>query len=291
MKKKNVLSKILSFIVIIFIFLLLGLILYFQNKPLININEDILRVYFFDIGQGDCTLAINNGKTMLIDGGNEADSQNLIDYMKRLGITKLDYVVATHYDIDHITGLDKIILAFDVGTIYMPTTSETNKEIQELYNATNGKKIIHPIVGEYFYLGNSKCTILNCGDNTKVSENNSSIVIQLDYRETNCLFMGDAEKEVEDNIKWSDIDILKVSHHGSNTSTTQKFIEETKPEYSIISVGANNKYNLPSIDVLTRLKESNSIVYRTDSNGTIILSSDGTNYSFSFDETSLDGNN
>ena len=140
MKEKSILKKVFSFVLIIVIFFLLGLILYFQNKPLIDISEDILRVYYFNIGQGDCTLEINNGKTMLIDGGNEADSQNLINYMKRLGITKLDYVVATHYDIDHIAGLDKIILAFDAGTIYMPTTSETNKEIQELNDAIKGKR-------------------------------------------------------------------------------------------------------------------------------------------------------
>ena len=140
-------------------------------------------------------------------------------------------------------------------------------------------------------MGNSKCTILKCGDTSTVSENNSSIVIQLDYGETNCLFMGDAEKEVEESIQWNDIDILKVGHHGSSTSTTQKFPEESKPEYSIISVGTNNRYGLPNSEVLNRLENFNSIIYRTDLDGTIILSSDGNNYNFSFDKTNLNGNN
>ena len=292
MKKKNIFNKIIGVIIVILLCVFLGILSYFQNRPLIDINEDVLRVYYFDIGQGDCTLAINKGQTMLIDGGNEADSQNIIDYMKNnLGISKLDYVIATHYDIDHIAGLDKIILAFDVNNVYIPITSKTNKEIDELNNAIKGKNIIHPNSQDYFYLGNSKCTILNCGDDSEMSENNSSIVIQLDYGETNCLFMGDAESEVEENIIWSDIDILKVGHYGSNSSTTQRFLEETKPEYSIISVGASNRYDFPNTEVLERLEKYNSIIYRTDLDGTIILFSDGNSYNFTFDRTSLDGNN
>jgi len=102
--------------------------------------------------------------------------------------------------------------------------------------------------------------------------------------------MGDAEKEVEESRKWEDIDILKVAHHGSKFSTTKEFLEDTKPEYSIISVGARNDYGHPDNDVLDRLKGANSDVYRTDLDGTIILISDGENYRFEFDKRSLDGN-
>lgn len=150
--------------------------------------------------------------------------------------------------------------------------------------------LINPTASDYFYLGNSKCTILNSGDTSKVSDNNSSIVIQLDYGETSCLFMGDAETEVEDNVTWNDIDVLKVSHHGSNDATSQSFLETILPEYSIISVGANNSHNHPSSETLERLNDINSTIYRTDVDGTIILISDGTDYYFNFDKTSLDGN-
>lgn len=102
--------------------------------------------------------------------------------------------------------------------------------------------------------------------------------------------MGDAEKEVEESKRWEDIDILKVAHHGSNSSTTQEFLETIKPEYSIISVGTRNDYGHPDGDVLNRLKELNSVVYRTDLDGTIILISNGENYRFEFDKRSLDGN-
>ena len=162
--------------------------------------------------------------------------------------------------------------------------------MNELYDAIENKTVIHPTESDYFYLGNSKCTILNCGDTSEVSDNNSSIVIQLDYGETSCLFMGDAEKEVEEKVTWNDIDVLKVSHHGSSDATSQAFLEAVKPEYSIISVGANNSHNHPSSETLSNLNAVNSKIYRTDEDGTIILISDGTDYYFDFDKTSLDGN-
>ena len=290
MKKKNIFNKTIGFILITLLCIFLGLLSYFQNKPLINIHEDILRIYYLNVGQADSTLVINNGETMLIDGGNESDSPLIIQYIKRLGISKIDYIIATHPDSDHIAGLDKIILAFDVGCVYMPITNKSNKEMNELYNAIEDKNVIHPNASDYFYLGNSKCTILNSGDTSKVSDNNSSIVLQLDYGETNCLFMGDAESEVEENVTWNDIDILKVSHHGSKDATSLTFLEKVKPEYSIISVGKDNSHNHPSNETLSNLNAVNSTIYRTDENGTIILTSDGTNYHFDFDETSLDGN-
>lgn len=290
MKKKHIFNKIIGFIIIILLCAFLGLLSYFQSKPLIDINEDILRVYYLDVGQADCTLIVNNGQTMLIDGANEADSSLIIKYLKKLGVSKLDYVIATHPDMDHIAGLDKLILAFDAKCIYMPITTKTNKEMNELYQVIENRTVINPTASDYFYLGNSKCTILNSGDTSKVSDNNSSIVIQLDYGEISCLFMGDAETEVEDNVTWNDIDVLKVSHHGSSDATSQAFLETIKPEHSIISVGKNNSHNHPSSETLERLNNINSTIYRTDADGTIILISDGTNYCFDFDKTSLDGN-
>ena len=290
MEKKNIFNKIIEFIIIILLCAFLGLLSYFQNRPLIDINEDILRVYYLNVGQADCTLVVNNGYTMLIDGGNEADSSLIIKYLQKLGISKLDYVVATHPDTDHIAGLDKVILAFDIGCIYMPITTKTNKEMNELYDAIEDKIVIHPTESDYFYLGNSKCTILNSGDTSEVSDNNSSIVIQLDYGKTSCLFMGDAEKEVEEKVTWNDIDVLKVSHHGSSDATSQAFLEAVKPEYSIISVSRNNNHNHPSNETLNNLNVINSTIYRTDEDGTIILVSNGSTYYFDFDKTSLDGN-
>lgn len=228
---------------------------------------------------------------MLIDGGNEADSENIIKYMKNtLGISKLDYVIATHPDSDHIAGLDKIILAFETDIIYMPITTKSSKEMEELNKAIADKTVIHPSKSRYFYLGNSTCTILNSGDTSEVSDNDSSIVIQLDYGEFSCLFMGDAEKKVEESREWEDIDVLKVSHHGSEDASSMEFLNSVKPEYSIISVDSSKNSKHPSKQTLNNLSAVNSIIYRTDKDGTIILTSDGTSYYFEFDKTSLDGN-
>lgn len=178
MKEKTYLKRILGALFVVIMFLLLCLPLYFQSKPIIDINEDILRVYYFNVGQADCTLAINKGQTLLIDGGKEANSPKLIDYIKKLGIKKLDYVIATHPDKDHIAGLDKIIKEFNIGVTYMPITDKDNKEIQELKAVLSNKQVINPSVNDEFYLGNAKCTILNSGDTSKVSDNNSSIVVR-----------------------------------------------------------------------------------------------------------------
>lgn len=298
--KDNNRKRILRALFVVTIFFLLSLAIYFQNKPEIDINEDILRVYYFDIGQADCTLIVNNGETMLIDGGNEADSQNLIKYIKKLGVKKLNYVIATHPDTDHIAGLDKVIKEFNIGSVYMPITNKDNKEVRELSNVLVDKEVINPAPQDKFDLGNTKCTILNSGNNAidnGISDNDISIVLQLDYKNVSLLFTGDAganvelgtDRKDEDKIIWKDIDILKVSHHGSNTGTTEEFLNQVKPEYSIISVGSRNDYGHPNNDVLDRLKGANSVVYRTDLDGTVILISDGENYGFEFDKRSLDG--
>lgn len=299
--KDNNRKRILRALFVVTIFFLLSLAIYFQNKPEIDINEDILRVYYFDIGQADCTLIVNNGETMLIDGGNEADSQNLIKYIKKLGVKKLNYVIATHPDTDHIAGLDKVIKEFNIGSVYMPITNKDNKEVRELCNVLVDKRVINPEPQNKFDLGNTKCTILNSGNNTidnGISDNDISIVLQLDYKNASLLFTGDAganvelgtDRKDEDKIIWKDIDILKVSHHGSNTGTTEEFLNQVKQEYSIISIGIGNKYGHPNKEVLDRLNNIDSKVYRTDLDGTIILISDGENYRFEFDKRSLDGN-
>lgn len=290
MNKEKNLNKIIGIIIIIFC-AFGGLLSYFQDETSTNENEDLLKIYYFDVGQADCTLVISDGQTMLIDGGNEADSEHIINYIKNtLGISKLDYVIATHPDSDHIAGLDKIILAFETDIIYIPITTKSGKEIDELNEAITDKTVINPSRDDYFYLGNSKCTILNAGDNSKISDNNSSIVIQLNYGEFSCLFMGDLEKAVENTLTLEDIDVLKVAHHGSEDATSMEFLNSVKPEYSIISVDSTKSDNHPATQTLNNLEAVNSTICRTDIDGTIILTSDGTSYYFEFAETSLDGN-
>lgn len=139
-----------------------------------------------------------------------------------------------------------------------------------------------------YSLGNANWKVLNI--NAKKS-NDSSIVVELDYGNTKYLFMGDATTTVEKNVNWDEVDVLKVAHHGSNSSTSETFLETTKPKYAIISVGKNNGYELPDDDVINRLIGKNIIIYRTDNDGTIWIKSDGTKINFDFLlEYNMDGN-
>jgi competence protein ComEC len=186
---------------------------------------------------------------MLIDAGNNADGELLVQYIKKLGISKIDYVIGTHAHEDHIGGLDDIIRAFDVDVIYMPAVSEkvsteTYKQVQEaIYNKMQEDKTLvveNPKINTTFSIGDAECIVKFVDNNDPENINNSSIVIEMTAEQEKYLFMGDSEKEVEEgelnNITWDDIDVLKVGHHGSNTSTTQKFIDTVLPEIAIISV-------------------------------------------------------
>ena len=131
-----------------------------------------------------------------------------------------------------------------------------------------------PEIGTKFDVGLANCEVMAVNNNAK-DLNNSSIVIQLNYLKQNYLFMGDSEKEVEDSRNWNKINVLKVGHHGSSSSSTEKFLNQTRPDIAIISVGLNNQYNHPSVDVLNRLKNLNATIYRTDEDGSLLLESDG----------------
>ncbi len=131
-----------------------------------------------------------------------------------------------------------------------------------------------PEIGTKFDVGLANCEVMAVNNNAK-DLNNSSIVIQLNYLKQNYLFMGDSEKEVEDSRDWNKVNVLKVGHHGSNSSSTERFLNQTRPDIAIISVGLNNQYNHPSEDVLNRLKNLNTTVYRTDEDGSLLVESDG----------------
>ena len=213
---------------------------------------------------------------MLIDGGNDANGEELVKYIKSQKISKIDIIIATHLHADHIGGLDDIIDNFDIGTIYMPDNMNTDKQVEELLDSMERKKLQYkiPQIGDKFNIGQAKCEVMSIDNETK-NLNNSSIVIQMNYIEQSYLFMGDSEKEVENSREWNKVNVLKVGHHGSNSSSTEKFLNQVRPEVAIISVGLNNKYKHPSVDVLNRLINLNATIYRTDSDGSILLESDG----------------
>lgn len=245
------------------------------------IKSEELQIYFFNVGQADCILVRSDGKNMLIDAGDNEDGPLLVKYIKRLGIRKIDYLIGTHVHEDHIGGMDNIIKEFDIGEIYIPYTTNKSKRkfYEDVINEVKQKElsINYKKAGNKFELGEAKCEIksIDNSDPTSSSKiNSTSIVIQMEANNNKYLFMGDAEDDVETNSKiiWEDIDVLKVGHHGSDTSSTEQFINKVLPEMAVISVNSNtNSYGHPSETVIKRLQDKECEIYRTDMNGTILL--------------------
>ena len=235
-------------------------------------QDNNLRVYCLDVGQGDSILITNNNKTMLIDASTNEMGSRVVKYLNDLGIKKIDYLVGTHPHEDHIGGLDNVIKSFDIGTIYMPNVVATTKTFEEVIDAISAKKlkVTSPKTGDKFTVGNAECEVMSIR-NDKDDYNNCSIVIKMDFNNVSYLFTGDAEESVESSRKWPHIDVLKVGHHGSNTSSSKNFLEQIKPEVALISVGQGNTYGHPTQATLKRLSNIGAKIYRKDEKGTILL--------------------
>ncbi len=259
----------------------------------IKIDNSKLNIIYFYVGQADCTLIIEGNHTMLIDSGNSKDGDNLVNALKALNINKIDYVIGTHVHEDHIGCMSDIVDNFEIGKFYLPynestTTSFYKRLLKSLMNKNTG--IDEAVIGDKFSLGKAEVEIMSVDNSDPENINEESIVVELRYGNQKYLFMGDAEVVNESSRLWNDVDVLKVGHHGSNTSTSQEFLLQTKPEIAIISVGRNNSYDLPKNKILKRLENIGSKIYRTDEDGTIQLVSDGNQNEIIKVPLDLDGN-
>jgi len=241
-------------------------------------------VHFIDVGQADAALVLCDGKAMLIDGGNVGDSSRMYTYLKKNNVTHLDYVIGTHAHEDHIGGIAGALNYASVGVAYSPVTSYNSNAFENFKKAVekHGISLSVPSVGTTFSLGSASCTILAV--NTFGDTNNTSIVLRITYGGTTFLFTGDAEREVEqalvnrgENLKAT---VLKVGHHGSDTSTSYLWLREVMPAYAVISVGTGNTYGHPTESVLSRLRDADVKTFRTDMQGDVVCWSDGSSVTF-----------
>lgn len=241
-------------------------------------------VHMIDVGQADSFLFVQGENTMLIDCGTRGEGDDVVSYLQELGIEKIDVLVGSHPHDDHMGGMKKVIDAFEVSQIYVSDVS--NCEITSNWYATLWETIMEENLphqtlknGDHFNVGQMQVELLAPIAYQGSNINNYSLVMKVSFGQTDILMTGDAETEIEEEIlalgEDLDVEVLKMGHHGSDTSSSEAFMQATSPEYVLISAGIANKYHHPCETTMQYLEDNQIPVYRTDESGTVIMETDG----------------
>ncbi|HAT4242617.1 ComEC/Rec2 family competence protein [Clostridium perfringens] len=283
-KKKKIISSIIGIIVV----LLAG---YFgidltQDSKVPKDSE--LMISYMDVGQGDAAYIKVNGNDILIDAGPRSNSKELLEQLKAKNIDDFELVIATHPHEDHIGGMVDVFKEYEVKSFYSPKITHTTKTYENLVKAVKdeGLKTKELKGGMVIDLGEgAKFEVFTPQKSEYEELNDYSPIMKLSFGDTSYLFTGDAEKLAEEEAlakyKTSlDSDVIKFGHHGSSSSSSNAFIEAVSPKYGIISCAKDNKYGHPHRETLDIIKKYNIKTFRTDTDGEIILTSDGKSINF-----------
>lgn len=246
-----------------------------------------LKVHFLNVGQGLSVLVQSEGQTLIYDGGDRKTSSFVVSYLKEQQVESIDYLVSSHYDSDHMAGLIGCLKAFDVKNVISSDYVHDSQLYTSFVNAVEDKglQMQHPSVGTTFQFGSASFEILAPSSINPSDSNNNSVAIKVTNGNNSIVLTGDAESPSEAAMCSSGIDlscdVLVLGHHGSATATSWDFLQATIPEYAVVSCGTDNQYGHPDKDTMDKLQSMGIQVYRTDKQGTITVTSDGTNLTWS----------
>lgn len=249
------------------------------------VNTDEMKVHFIDVGQGDSTLITCGSHAMLIDAGDDSRGTAIQNYLQKQKVEKLDYLVLTHPDADHIGGAPVIITKFDIDKVFMSNFEKDNNTYRKLIQALDDRRLSYttPKVNSRYTLGTATITIL-APNGTYDNPNDASIALLVKNGNITFLFTGDAEENAENDILNNGInisaDVYKVGHHGSRSSTSQDFFKAVNPSYAVISCAEGNSYGHPHAETLNTLRINGVKTYRIDEDGTIVATSNGKSITF-----------
>ena len=275
-------------------FLPILILLFLLSFTAVLFAQDTVSIYFLDVGQGDSAIIITpDDRVVMIDSG--PNESLILSYLQNLGISQIDLLITTHAHADHITGMDKIIAKYKPKAFIDPGIPHTTATYQRMITAIDKYNInYYEGISRKINLGSLSLTILpSANPLIRDSElNNNSVVVRLDFKDFSSLFTGDIEKEREGQLLTEsrsnlNVDILKVGHHGSSSSSSPLFIKSVGPKIAVICCGQSNKYGHPRRETISLLQTLGVEIYRTDLNGTILVETDGIDYQIFTEKESI----